>query len=317
MKKYARLGLVGLLLAGGGAAAGLNAAGQRLYQLAMAPTPRDPRWDETEPRIHREGRSWAQLGMGFRTLTIQSSDGLALSARALMASSCSHRWAICVHGYADTHLGMGPYALRYHQQGWNVLLPDQRCYGRSEGRQISWGYLERLDLISWISLLIRRDPQAEIVLHGVSMGAATVLMATGGPLPRQVKCAISDSSYTSLEQELHHILTRYRRSLASGIDLPAGIALALLRRTVLRRDGYDIREVSPLRAVEHSNTPTLFIHGGHDLLVPPAMMSKLYQSATCPKSRIWIAEGEHAACLGTDPVQYWMGVRRFLRRSLS
>lgn len=316
MKKRTTLGLLGLALAGGGAAAGLNAAGQRLYQRAMAPVPRDPRWDETEPRIHREGRSWAQLGMGFRILNIQSTDGLTLSARALMASGGGHRWAICVHGYADSHLGVGPYALRYHRQGWNVLMPDQRCYGLSEGSQISWGYLERLDLIGWISLLIRRDPQAEILLHGVSMGAATVLMATGGPLPTQVKCAVSDSSYTSMEQELHHVLTRYRRSLASGIDLPAGVALALLRQTVLRRDGYDIREVSPLRAVERSVTPTLFIHGGHDLLVPPAMMPRLYQAAACPKARMWIAEGEHAACLGTDPTRYWAGVERFLARHL-
>ena len=313
MKKRTGLGLLGLALAGG-TAAGMSALRRQLHHRAMTAIPRNPRYDEVEPRIHREGREWARRGAGFRTMTIRSTDGLTLSAKAIPASGECHRWAICVHGYADTHTGMGAYALRYHREGWNVLMPDQRGYGDSEGTYMGWGYLERLDLVGWISLLLRRDPQAEILLHGVSMGAVTVLMTIGGPLPKQVKCAVSDCAFTSMEEELHHVLTRRRSTTGKGVELPAGLAIPMLRRAVLHRDGFDIRDASALKAVEQSTTPTLFIHGGQDLLVPPVMMERLYEAAACPKSRLWVPQAEHATALGTDPVRYWAAVDRFLRR---
>lgn len=77
-----------------------------------------------------------------------------------------------------------------------------RGYGNSEGNCVGWGFNERLDLVGWISWVVRRDPEAEILLHGVSMGGATVLMATGGALPKNVKAAVSDCAYASIEAEM-------------------------------------------------------------------------------------------------------------------
>ena len=313
MKKRTTFGLLGLAAAGAGAAGGLTAIGNYLYSRVMIPQRRDPDAEDGNP-VQSPGRMWARQGDGFREATIQAADGLILWAALAPGQSDCHRWAICVHGYHDTFESMGAIARQYWQAGWNVLMPDQRGHGKSEGTYVGWGYDERLDLLGWVNYVLRRDPEAEILLHGVSMGAAAVLMASGGALPRQVKAAVSDCSYTTIEAEMRHVLSTRRRELAPGaLPLPAGILFSSLRKTVLRRAGYDLREAAPVEAVAHSKTPTLFIHGVEDDFVPAAMMSKLYQAACCPKSFLWMPGAGHAEAVGADPDLYWTAVSTFLQ----
>lgn len=316
MKKKATFRLLGLAALGAGAAGSVAAVGNYLYNQAMVPKKRPP--EQLEPnRLQAEGRLWARAGEGFRTTAIRSHDGLRLWGAVLPAEN-SHRWVILMHGYHDTHESMGAQARRYRETGWNVILPDQRGHGQSEGDYVGWGYDERLDLVGWINYAVRRDPRAEIVLHGVSMGAATVLMATGGPLPAQVKAAVSDCSYTTVEAEMRHVVLHGLKKLPGlPVPLPAAALFSLLRRTVLRRKGFDLREVSPVEAVTRSRIPTLFIHGTGDRLVPPEMMSRLYHAARCPKAFLWVPESEHALALGTDPDLYWSAVDTFLAEYIS
>ena len=84
------------------------------------------------------------------------------------------------------------------EQGWNVLLPDMRTHGESEGKYIGMGWLDRLDVLKWIDLIRERDEQAQIILHGVSMGGATVMMTSGEALPENVRAVIDDCGYTSV-----------------------------------------------------------------------------------------------------------------------
>lgn len=313
MKKGAKLGLLGLAAGiGAGTAGSLAAVGNALYNQFMVPIPRDSPINEKEPPLQQEGRRWALQGRDFQEVSIRAVDGLDLRGVFLPAESQPHRWAICVHGLKDYHVAMGPWGKRFHQEGWNVLMPDQRGYGKSEGDCIGWGFVERLDLISWISWVVRRDPAAEILLLGVSMGAATVLMATGGALPKNVRAAVSDCSYATIESEMRHVAEDMRRTSKRLPPIPAPVLFSLLRSTTLRRMGYDLRDASPLEAVERSSTPTLFIHGTRDELVPPAMMGKLFQAAKCPKSFLWVPNAGHAVALGTDPDLYWSTVDTFL-----
>lgn len=309
MKKKTTVGLLGLAAAGAGAAGGWKALGNYLYNLCMVPLARDPDQPEANP-VQAEGRAWARGREGFREATIQSADGLILWAAVVPGQPESHRWAVCVHGYHDTYEAMGAIAKWYHEQGWNVLLPDQRGHGRSEGSYVGWGYDERLDLVGWINYVIRRDPVAEIVLHGVSMGAATVLMATGGAMPRQVKAAVSDCAYTTIEGEIRHLLSQWEDR--PPVPLPVGLLFSALRRTTLRRAGYDLRDAAPIEAVKQSRTPTLFIHGVEDDFVPASMMGKLYQTARCPKQFLWVPGAGHATAVGTDRRMYWTAVSTFL-----
>lgn len=311
MKKGIKLGLFGLL-AGAGAAGSLAALGNMLYNQVMIPVPRDPASNEGAPSNQAEGRRWAAKAEGFQTASIQSVDGLALWAAVVPAGTQSHRWVICMHGFNDDHTSMGVFGKRYHEEGWNVLMPDQRGYGNSEGGYIGWGFDERLDLVGWISWVIRRDADAEILLHGVSMGAATVLMATGGALPNNVRAAVSDCSYTTIEAEMRHVAGRYRAKGGRVPPLPANMTFQTLRQTTLRRAGFDLRNAAPVEAVERSKTPTLFIHGVKDDFVPSYMMSKLYHAAKCPKSFLWMPGADHATAIGSDPGLYWTTVDTFL-----
>ncbi|MDD6160543.1 MAG: alpha/beta hydrolase [Oscillospiraceae bacterium] len=313
MKKRTIAGLVSLTAAGLGAVGGVAALGNLLYSKAIVPVPiREEKTDRWT--VQQEGRLWAREGSGFRAAAVRSADGLNLWGAYLLHSEACHRWAICLHGYHDTHESMGAVALHYAQEGWNILLPDQRSHGNSQGTYVGWGWDERLDLLAWINYIIRRDPEAEIILHGVSMGAATVLMATGGPLPPQVKAAVSDCSYTNMEQELKHMLNRrMRKSMSIPAAIPYAPLFAALRKTTLRRAGYDLRDASPIDAVANSKTPTLFIHGVQDEVVPPAMMGRLYQAAACPKQFFWAENAGHTEALGADPEQYWSRVSAFLK----
>lgn len=314
MEKKTTYGLLGLAAAGAGAAGGLTALGSYLYNQCMIPLVRE--LDEPEANDYQaQGRAWARSRVGFREVTIQSADGLILWAALVSGAPESHRWAVCVHGYHDTYESMGAIARWYNDRGWNVLMPDQRGHGSSEGDYVGWGYDERLDVVGWANYIARRDPEAEIVLHGVSMGAASVLMATGGPMPRQVRAVVSDCSYTSIEAELRHQLTHWEDRPA-GLPMPVGLMLAALRKATLRRAGYDLRDAAPIQAVARSKTPTLFIHGVEDDFVPASMMGKLYQAARCPKRFLWMPGAGHAACVGADAEMYWSAVSSFLQAYL-
>lgn len=317
MKKRTVLSLLGVAAAGAGAAGGLVALGNILYSAAIAPCPRS---EDPEDRYDalKEGRSWAREGSGFRTITMPSSDGLTLWAALLPAAREERRWAVCMHGYRDTHEAMGAIGRHYAEAGFHVLLPDQRGHGRSEGDYVGWGYDERLDLVGWINYIVRRDPEARIVLHGVSMGAATVLLATGGPLPGQVKAAVSDCSYTAIEPEMRHVLdARVKKSLAIPTPIPFSAMFRALRKITLRRAGYDLRDAAPIEAVGRSRTPTLFVHGTEDQVVPPSMMGKLYQAARCPKSFLWVPDAGHAESAGANPELYWAAVDSFLVKHMA
>ena len=313
MKKKTIAGLIGLVAAGAGITGSAVALGNLLYSRSVASAPCIPDKSDRWPS-QQAGREWARRAADFRTLTIPSSDGLNLWGAMVLSGAEEHRWALCIHGYRDTHEAVGAIGKHYADAGWNVLLPDHRGHGNSQGNYVGWGYDERLDLIAWINYIIRRDPEAQIIVHGVSMGAAAVLMATGGPLQEQVKAAVSDCAYTSVEHAMKHVLDRrMKKKMNIPVTIPFTALFSALRSTTLRRAGYDLRDAAPINAVAHSKTPTLFIHGMQDEIVPPSMMGKLYQAARCPKRFLWVENAGHAEAVGANPELYWNTVDEFLK----
>ena len=163
----------------------------------------------------------------------------------------------------------------------NVLLPDLRGHGKSEGTYVGYGYHDRLDIILWIDKILERDPKAEIILHGISMGAATVMMTTGEKLPSNVKACVEDAGYDTAIGEFIDVYNH----LEQKPPVPAEVIMPLLRAVSMVEAGYDLSKASPIEAVQRSVTPTLFIHGEGDTFIPCIMMKRLFEAAACPNSQ--------------------------------
>ncbi len=299
------LGMAGLAAAGS-----LAGAAAFFYKFALVPKKHDPRLDlRPLEKDYAAGRSWMNGHVRRQDVFILSDNGLQLHGNYIKASNPDcHRYAICVHGYADSAESMGLYARRYYEEyGMNVLLPDLRGHGASEGSYVGMGYHDCHDLQRWINFILQMDAEAVIILHGISMGAATVCMATGLTLPKQVLAAISDAAYTSAMEVFSSV---YR-----GLDnafIPAPVMLQLVRLICFARAHYDLAKASPLKSVAASETPTLFIHGEDDDFVPADMMPRLFEAASCKKDFLWIPGARHVQSVVMQPEVYWKKVESFL-----
>jgi fermentation-respiration switch protein FrsA (DUF1100 family) len=237
-----------------------------------------------------------------------SFDGLKLTGYFLKASSPSTKTAILAHGYSSQGMYMGLYAKLYYDLGYNVLMPDDRGHGKSEGNYIGFGWVDRKDYLDWIDFIIDKvGPESQIVLHGVSMGGATVLMTSGENLPVNVKAIVSDCAYTSVKEELKYQLKRMYNlpsfPLLDTVSLLSGI-----------KAGYYLNEASALKQVKKSNTPTLFIHGDSDEFVPSYMVNDLYNACSSEKDIFIVQGANHGTAYNTDPEGYRKKVIDFIKK---
>ena len=204
---------------------------------------------------------------------------------------------------------MAGFVNKFHSLGYNVLAVDARAHGDSEGTKIGMGWPDRLDIIEWIKLILSWDANAQIILHGVSMGAATVLMASGESLPKNVKAVIADCSYTSEWDEF--------RLEAKNLHIPWFPVLNVTSVFSKLRDGYDFKQASALEQIKKSRIPTLFIHGTEDELVPYCMLDELYTAANCEKECLTVKGAGHALSSSVAPELYWNTVESFIAKYIT
>lgn len=238
--------------------------------------------------------------------TIYATDGEKLAAYERETSEKSHYWVILVHSYRTDHSFMNPYAKVYQEQGYNVLQPDNRGHGKSGGDYIGMGYLDQYDIRNWIDYIIEKDSDAEIILHGVSMGGAALMMLSGQEdIPENVKVIIEDSGYTSAEDYLV-------RKLRQRFHLPGYLIIPIANKAFKVAAGYYMEDASALEGVKNSDIPILFIHGTDDQTVPLEDAYKLYKRARCEKE-LYIVEGAgHGEALWKDETSYWGRVFKFI-----
>lgn len=234
------------------------------------------------------------------------SDSLRLHGKLFKNSGT--KYALVCHGYTSKAKHMAGFVNKFHSLGYNVLAVDARAHGDSEGTKIGMGWAERFDVIEWIKYIISLEPDAQIILHGVSMGASTVLMASGEELPKNVKAIIADCGYTSEWDEF--------RQEADVLHIPWFPVLNATSAISKVRDGYDFKQASAVEQVKKSHTPTLFIHGSEDELVPYGMLNELYSAANCEKEILTIQGAGHALSSSVAPELYWNTVEKFLEKHL-
>lgn len=215
-------------------------------------------------------------------------DGLKLHAAyfpPIKENEGKKRVVTCFHGYTSRGLadftGLTDY---YFKRGYAMLHPDARAHGDSEGEYIGFGCLDRKDALKWIDWVLEKcGSDVEILLHGISMGGATVLMASGMELPPQVKGIVSDCGFTSPKEVFTHVLH-------SMYHLPAFPVIPAANLVNKKLAGYGMDECNAKREVTKAKIPILFIHGSKDTFVPVSMCHELYESCASSK-KILIVEG--------------------------
>ena len=245
------------------------------------------------------------LDKNSKDVYITTSNNGNLKLHAYEITNNSDIWVIVIHGYYGQGQDMVYFAKEYFDRGYNVLVVDLRGHGESQGDYIGMGWHDRLDIIDWVNYLINKHSNCKIILHGVSMGAATVMMATGEELPDNVKVAIEDCGYTSIWDE-------FKMQLKLLYNLPTFPALNAASAICKIRAGYMLEEGSCIEQVKKSKTPTLFIHGNQDKFVPFEMLEEVYQSANCKKQKLIIKDAEHAEASGVNPELYWKTIDEFI-----
>lgn len=295
----------------------LGFVGNYFYNLALNPnTPKDIVFGTPEEAEATSGQvldsdvTWLLNDSNYTDEYITSSDKLKLHSYKVTNQNNSNKWVIAVHGYTSEGINMSTYAKHYYDNGYNVLIPDLRAHGLSEGNYIGMGWDDRLDIISWINYILNENPNAEIILHGVSMGAATVLMTSGEEIPSNVKAIVADCGYTSVWDEFAY-------QLDDLFSLPEVPILNVSSMVAKIRAGYFLGEASSLEQVKNSKTPILYIHGDKDDFVPYYMMEELYNATSSEKEMLTIKGAEHAKASEVDPETYWNTVNNFINKYMN
>lgn len=240
---------------------------------------------------------------------ITSKDGLKLTGYVLEPHAGGKRWMIIVHGYTVSSHVSAQYIDMFEQKGFNVLLIDQRRHGKSQGRFTTYGFMEKYDVEAWVQWILGHYGEDCILgLHGQSLGGGTVLEYLPLADP-QVKFVVADCPYSDLAKLMYHQLKVLNK-------IPTFPLLRLVNRRMERLAGFRMEQVSPLRAVEHSKIPVLFVHGTDDNYVPTYMSKELYEHKPEPKRLLLVEGAVHANAYAVDPKRYAEEVHALIHDAL-
>lgn len=265
--------------------------------------------DETSGSVNESDETWILEHPDLDHLYQTSNDNLKLH-NYLLKNQDSKKWVIVVHGYTSEAIKMSAYARKFYELGYNIIMPDLRSHGQSEGDYIGMGWDERLDIINIVDHIVSQDKDSEIVLFGVSMGAATVMNVSGEILPSNVKAIIEDCGYTSAWDEFAYQLNTMYKLPPFPILYGASLVCKI-------RAGYTFNEGAPITQLPKSITPTLFIHGDSDGFVPFSMLDTLYDASPVEKEKLVVKGAQHAKSHEVEPELYWSTVSSFLSKYIS
>lgn len=234
-------------------------------------------------------------------------DNVKVHALLCKTEKISRKYIIMCHGYKGRAQDLGFQAYNFRNMGYNVLSVDARASGKTQGKFVGMGYIDKSDLKGYINFVLARDPQAQIVLYGISMGASEVMMAAGEQLPQNVKAVVEDSGFTSVWDILGYQLKETMR-------LPVQPILFLGSLYAKLRTGLDFKRASAAEAVKNTSLPILFIHGTKDKSVPFEMFGELYESCNSEKEAYVVEGADHMHCDLAAPEKYYGCIEDFLNK---
>lgn len=292
----------------------LYGAAEYMLAYALTPAPRLTRSEYIDDAGTRNPafKEWIDSidGNGLlRDTFLLVDEDVRLHAYLLPAPRPTTHTAILLHGYTNHALRHLALVNLYHQSlGFNVLAPDFYAHGLSDGKAIRMGWLDRLDMKRWVKVAQDYFHSDTIVMHGISMGAATTMMLSGeDDVPVAVRAYIEDCGYTSVWDE-------FAEQMHQQFHLPAFPVLYAANALCKYRYGWSFDEASALKQVQKCDRPMFFIHGVEDTFVPFDMMPELYNAKPEPKD-YWMVEGtKHAKAQSNAPLEYRSMVINFLQK---
>lgn len=243
--------------------------------------------------------------MSFEPVQICSHDGFLLYGRYYHTADHAPL-QILFHGYRSHPLRdcAGGFLLA-RKLGFNVLVVDQRGHGKSGGKDITFGILERQDCLRWAHYaLYRFGRETPVVLSGLSMGAATVLMAASLPLPQNVVGIMADCPYDSPAGIICKV--------CKDRKMPTKLAFPFIHGSAVTMAHFRLNAASASEAVRHAKVPILLIHGEDDRFVPCEMSHNIYKNCASPARLHTFPGAGHGLSYMTDPLRYEAVVLDFL-----
>ena len=253
--------------------------------------------------LHKEGL--------LRDTTLIGEGGYKLHAVYGAACDPAHAQgtAVVVHGYTDNHLCFLNLVRMYRDSlNYNVMVPDLHYHGYSEGQAVQMGWLDRLDVRRFGDMAHQIWGDDFLVVHGVSMGAATTMMLSGDDLPDYYRAFVEDCGYSSVWDQFAH-------NLKDSFHLPPFPVLNSASIVCKRKYGWSFKEASSVAQLAKCERPMLFIHGDKDDFVPFEHLQKNYDAKVKGYKEMWVAPGsEHAMAYKDHPAEYTQHVRAFLAK---
>lgn len=254
----------------------------------------------------QEAQQWL-LSHNAQDVWIYSQDGLKLHGLWIPAKKAKGT-VLFAHGYRScSRLDFGLAFSYYYERNMNLLVPDQRCHGKSEGRFITFGVKESTDMESWIAYHNAQFGDIPIVLCGLSMGASTMLYLTDRDLPDNVKGIIADCGFTSP----HAILSSVFRDVT---HLPAMLSLVVAELFARCFADFSLWECDTCRSLSGARIPVVMIHGKADAFVPCEMTRRGFDACTGPKQLLLVDGAEHGTSFLVEPETYKQIIYEFLEK---
>ncbi len=245
----------------------------------------------------RASRRWID-DSEYEPIYINSKDGYRLFGKLIEHREGAKGIVIFAHGYhSSCRRDLAVQIRAAYEDGYNVLLIVQRSHGLSEGRYICFGAKERYDILLWSEYISERFSGMPIALFGLSMGAATVMMASELPLPENVRCIIADCGFTSPKEIIANTLRTRKHIIVYPTIFFMNMWSILLAR-------YSYWEVSTVDTLKKNTRPLLLIHGELDTYVPTEMSYRNREAGAQIKELYVVPNAKHAQAVYFDTAGY-------------
>lgn len=243
-------------------------------------------------------------------ITIKSHRNKKLVGYLTTPAEESNTFVVFAHGHHTDHNGDPANFLQYYvEKGYNFLAMDHVSCGESEGLFTGFDYFEHKDCLLWIDYLINRfGEDIKIIIHGVSMGGATICKMVN-LVPSQVKLAIADCPYTSATEEFAETV----KSVGIKKPMPLVKAFNAVNKVFA---GYSLDDTEVRSSVSSAKVPMLFVHGDNDGLVPTAMGVELFELCSSPKELFIVSGAGHADSIRINEVGYHQKLDEFIGKYL-